>query len=52
MGTDQPSLQELIRDRDAVGGSWLWEVAPMLPGTALLQRQIEELDRLRGVRAE
>ncbi len=90
---------ELVHDRDAVGGSWLWETAPMLPGLALivlgrwfqdhaqdipvkfdrqvivlgtiiavltiviavlfnrihvyrLQQQIDELDRLRGARAE
>jgi uncharacterized membrane protein (DUF485 family) len=27
---------ELVRDRDAVGGSWLWEIAPTLPGLALI----------------
>jgi len=27
---------ELVRHRDAVGGSWLWEIAPMLPGAALI----------------
>ena len=27
---------ELVRHRDAVGGSWLWEIAPMLPGAAFI----------------
>src|SRR5262249_41049374 len=27
---------ELVRDRDAVGGSWLWATVPMLPGLALI----------------
>jgi hypothetical protein len=27
---------ELVRHRDAVGGSWLWEIAPALPGLALI----------------
>jgi hypothetical protein len=27
---------ELVRHRDAVGGSWLWEIVPTLPGLALL----------------
>jgi hypothetical protein len=27
---------ELVRHRDAVGGSWLWEIVPMLPGAALM----------------
>jgi hypothetical protein len=27
---------ELVRDRDAVGGNWLWGIAPMLPGLALI----------------
>jgi hypothetical protein len=27
---------ELVRHPDAVGGSWLWEIAPALPGLALI----------------
>jgi membrane protein YdbS with pleckstrin-like domain len=27
---------ELVRHRDAVGGSWLWEIVPTLPGLALI----------------